>query len=124
MRIIVATTLIALELLAAKGHRVTIHISTEDPQAIETTIQLEPIITIIRGDLSQARLRAAKTVTQLHEKGVKPTQPEIARALDLSERTVRQHLAWLRNHGFLEEKRGVYTPTPLLKLYLKLHATE
>jgi len=121
MRIIVITTLIALELLAAKGHRVTIHISTEDPQAIETSLQLEPIITIIRGDLARARLRVAKTVTELHEKGVKPTQPEIARELNLGERTVRQHLAWLRNHGFLEENRGAYKPTPLLKLYLKLH---
>jgi CRISPR locus-related DNA-binding protein len=120
MRPVVVLALTALLLLAVKGNRIEVHVMGESQEAPEAILDMETLATIVRGSMSPTRRRIAELLTA---KG-QTTPSEIASELKLTERTVRQHLAWLRNHSFTVEKRDVYKPTPWLNIYAKLWGTQ
>jgi CRISPR locus-related DNA-binding protein len=116
MRPVVVLALTALLLLAVKGNRVEVHVTGESGEAPEAVLDMETLVAIVKGSMSPTRRR----IVELLATRGQATPSEIASELKLTERTVRQHLAWLRNHGFTVEKRDVYRPTPWLNIYAKL----
>ena len=116
MRAVVVLTLTALLILAVKGSRVKVYVTGESQEAPEAILDMETLATLVRGTVSPTR----RKVMELLKARGEATAAEIASELKLTERTVRQHLAWLRNHGFAEERRETYKPTPWLNIYTRL----
>ena len=116
MRAVVVLALVAIQILAAKGHRVQVHVTTETSEAHHIVVDMETVTTILKGTMTPTRQKIAEEIAKMGE----ATPPTLAQTLQLTERTIRQHLAWLRNHSFLTEKRETYKPTPWLRLYTRL----
>lgn len=117
MRALVVYVYTGLLLHAARGAKVEVKLASEGETAEEATLKASTIVTLIKGGMSSTRTRIAEELLRAGE----ATAAEIAYALGLTERTVAQHLAWLRNNDFAVERAGTYKPTPWLKIYYKLH---
>ncbi|HIP65509.1 MAG TPA: CRISPR locus-related DNA-binding protein, partial [Pyrodictium sp.] len=98
MRAVVVYTLIALILKAKTGANITLHTTSEDPQqAQEAEINLQTITTILLEGIKQTK---AKIAQHLLQTGKPQTIADLAHNLKLGERTLKQHISWLRNRQF------------------------
>ena len=101
--------------------RITIALATGDQNKPYTSINLDPITTILTGK----RLRGAKAqLAQLLIEQGRTTPTRAAQQLGITTTTAEKYLKWLRNRQLAQRTHGnIYTPTPWLHLYQETRRT-